>query len=48
MAALRARFIAYEVPADFVEDLRSDRNALAACNAVKHSDNQEDGGRSES
>jgi hypothetical protein len=27
-AALRARFIAYELPADFVEDLRADREAL--------------------
>ena len=40
-AALRAKFIAYELPADFVEDLRADRDALSACNAAKHSDNQE-------
>jgi hypothetical protein len=39
-AALRAKFIAYEMPADFVEDLRADRDALAACNTGKHSDNQ--------
>lgn len=40
-AALRARFIAYEIAADFVEDLRADRDALDACNAAKHSDRQE-------
>ncbi len=40
-AALRAKFTAYELPADFVEDLRADRDALTACNAAKHSDNQE-------
>ncbi len=28
-AALRARFIAYELPADFVPDLRADRRAVA-------------------
>jgi hypothetical protein len=40
-AALRAKFIAYELPADFVEDLRRDRDALDLCNAGKHSDNLE-------
>jgi len=40
-AALRANFIAYELPADFVEDLRADRDALDACNTGKHSDNLE-------
>jgi hypothetical protein len=40
-AALRARFIAYELPADFVSDLRADRDALAARNDIKYSDNQE-------
>lgn len=29
----------YELPADFVEDLRADRDALDACNTGKHSDN---------
>jgi hypothetical protein len=40
-AALRANFIAYELPADFVEDLRRDRTALDDCNSGKHSDNLE-------
>lgn len=40
-AALRARFIAYELPANFVEDLRADRAALSARNDVKNSENQE-------
>ena len=40
-AALRAKFIAYEIPADFVEDLRNDRDALDDCNSDKHSDNLE-------
>ena len=40
-AALRARFIAYELPADFVADLRADRDALDACNSGKHNDNLE-------
>ncbi len=40
-AALRAKFIAYELPADFVEDLRADRDALDTCNSGKHSDNLE-------
>jgi hypothetical protein len=37
-AVLRARFIAYELPAGFVEDLRADRDALDTCNSGKHSD----------
>jgi hypothetical protein len=40
-AVLRAQFIAYEIAADFVEDLRADRDALDDCNSAKHSDNQE-------
>lgn len=40
-AALRAKFIAYELPADFVADLRADRDALDDCNSGKHSDNLE-------
>ncbi len=40
-ASLRAKFIAYELPADFVQDLRADRTALDACNSGKHSDNLE-------
>ncbi len=40
-AALRAKFVSYEIAADFVEDLRADRNALATCNSAKHSDNLE-------
>ncbi|MEO5914607.1 MAG: hypothetical protein ABIS50_10270 [Luteolibacter sp.] len=40
-AALRGKFIAYELPADFVEDLRADRDALDNCNSGKHSDNLE-------
>ena len=40
-AALRAKFIAYELPADFVADLRADRDALTACNTSKHSDLRE-------
>jgi len=39
-SALRAKFIAYELPADFVDDLRADREALTACNEEKHSDLQ--------
>ena len=39
--ALRAKFTAYELPADFVADLRADRDTLTACNSSKHSDNQE-------
>ncbi len=33
--------IAYELPADFVEDLRADRDAIDDCNSGKHSDNFE-------
>lgn len=40
-AALRAKFIAYEIAPNFVADLRADRDALDACNNAKHSDNQE-------
>lgn len=40
-AALRAKFIAYEIAPDFVEDLRADRDALDACNASKQSDNHQ-------
>ncbi len=40
-AALRAKFVAYELPADFVEDLRADRIALDDCNTGKYSDNFE-------
>jgi hypothetical protein len=40
-SALRARFVAYELPSDFVEDLRTDSDALAARNDSKYSDNQE-------
>jgi hypothetical protein len=40
-AALRAKFIGYEIPADFVEDLRADSYALDDCNAAKYSDNHE-------
>lgn len=40
-AALRAKFIAYELPADFVVDLRQDRDALDQRNDEKHSDNHE-------
>ena len=40
-AALRAKFIAYEIAPDFVKDLRADRDALDACNDSKQSDNQE-------
>ena len=35
-ATLRTKFIAYELPVDFVEDLRADRDALDACNTGKH------------
>ena len=40
-AALRTKFIAYEIAADFVTDLRDDRDALDDCNSGKHSDNLE-------
>jgi hypothetical protein len=39
--ALRAKFVAYELPEDFVEDLRADSDALTACNQEKHTDLQE-------
>lgn len=40
-AVLRAQFIAFEMPADFVADLRTDRDALDDSNSGKHSDNFE-------
>jgi hypothetical protein len=40
-AVLRAQFIAFEIPADFVADLRADRDALDGSNSGKHSDNFE-------
>jgi hypothetical protein len=40
-AVLRAQFIAFEMPADFVADLRTDRDALDGSNSGKHSDNFE-------
>jgi hypothetical protein len=40
-AVLRGRFIAYELPTGFVEDLRADRDALDTCNSGKHSDTLE-------
>jgi hypothetical protein len=40
-AALRVQFIAFELPADFVADLRTDRDALDGSNSGKHSDNFE-------
>jgi hypothetical protein len=33
-AALRAKFVAYELPADFVAHLRADRDAIADANAT--------------
>lgn len=41
-AALRARFIAYELPVDFVEDLRTDREAIREAN--KHNQGETQGG----
>jgi len=38
-AALRAKFIAFALPADFVEDLREDRDAIDERNTDKHHDN---------
>jgi hypothetical protein len=38
-AVLIAKFIAFEMPADFVADLRADRDALDGSNSGKHSDN---------
>ena len=40
-AALRARFIEYFIEADFVEDLRADRDALDGKNVAKTEDNLE-------
>ena len=40
-AVLSAKFIAFEMPADFVADLRTDRDALDGSNSGKHSDNFE-------
>lgn len=40
-AALRAKFIAYEIPADFVEDLRADREAIREANQHNQGENQE-------
>jgi len=38
-AALRARFLKYEMEADFVEDLRADRDAIDGANTAKTTDN---------
>lgn len=40
-AALRAKFIAFEIREDFVGDLQADLAALTERNTSKHSDNQE-------
>ena len=40
-AALRTRFIAYEMPGDFVEDLRADRAAVRAANQHNQGETQE-------
>jgi len=40
-AALRAKFLAYELPGDFVADLRADRNAITNANRVNQGENQE-------
>jgi hypothetical protein len=40
-AALRARFVAYEMEADFVGDLRADRNAIADANRRNQAETQE-------
>ena len=40
-AALRAKFIAYEMPADFVTDLRADREAIRDANMHNQGENQE-------
>lgn len=40
-ADLRAKFTGYEMAADFVEDLRADREALRVSNSAKTSDNLE-------
>jgi hypothetical protein len=36
---IRAKFIAYALPADFVEDLRADRDAIDDSNSANHDDN---------
>ncbi|MFA6290075.1 MAG: hypothetical protein WC661_22035 [Opitutaceae bacterium] len=41
--ALRAKFVEYELPADFVTDLRADIDALRAAFAGQRVDNQEGG-----
>lgn len=40
-AALVAQFVAYELPADFVADLRADYDAVPKANEDKRADNQE-------
>lgn len=40
-AALRAQFIAYELPTDFVEDLRDDREAVRNANQHNQGETQE-------
>ncbi len=40
-AALRAKFIAYELPEDFVADLRADREALRAANQHNQGETQD-------
>jgi len=40
-AALRARFVAYELPADFVANLRADRKAVADANRLNQGETQE-------
>lgn len=40
-AALRARFIAYEIASDFVEDLRADRKAIGDANKLNQGETQE-------
>lgn len=40
-AALRARFVAYELDADFVTDLRADRKAMADANRHNQAETQE-------
>jgi hypothetical protein len=40
-AALRARFLKYEMETDFVKDLRADRDAIDGANTAKTTDNLE-------
>ena len=40
-AALRAKFVKYFIPADFVEDLRADRDAIDEKNKAKSAGNLE-------